>query len=253
MKKINVLVFGDSITYAVGDYEKGGWVARLRHLLEKDVTTYYDVFNLGIPGDTSSDVLNRFARELNDRFYDGELFIIFQVGGNDAASKMNIEKFKRNIQALNSMAQLYTKHVVFVGITPAVNVEAETRHNEVREYNDELGKEFDNAIRNQVASNVFNSNIRYIRTRDELTIADLYDGIHPDPEGHEKIANMVYNYIRHELNGKVKGKCCLCGGLILNHGNDPWPLSDKGRCCDTCNVTKVIQARIQGIGGKNEK
>ena len=50
------------------------------------------------------------------------------------------------------------------------------------------------------------------------------------------------------------GKCCLCGGRYENYGNNPAPLmedTDKkpNRCCDECNKTKVIPARLKGVGG----
>ena len=40
------------------------------------------------------------------------------------------------------------------------------------------------------------------------------------------------------------GKCSLCKGKYKNYGNNSEPLSD-GRCCDECNVTKVLPARIE--------
>ena len=53
-------------------------------------------------------------------------------------------------------------------------------------------------------------------------------------------------------------KCCLCGqdieikkdkdgNIFWTDGNNPEPLgkSDSDRCCDTCNDTKVIPARMQ--------
>ena len=49
--------------------------------------------------------------------------------------------------------------------------------------------------------------------------------------------------------------CCLCGREITHDryapgeylGNNPWPLADgeNDRCCDWCNDTKVIPARIE--------
>jgi hypothetical protein len=50
--------------------------------------------------------------------------------------------------------------------------------------------------------------------------------------------------------------CCLCGGPVEpwpttpgrspgGYGNNPEPLaSHPGRCCNDCNATKVIPARI---------
>lgn len=44
-------------------------------------------------------------------------------------------------------------------------------------------------------------------------------------------------------------KCCLCGKEIKDFGNNPWPLKENedDRCCDDCNVTKVIPARITNL------
>lgn len=41
--------------------------------------------------------------------------------------------------------------------------------------------------------------------------------------------------------------CCLCGLLCGGWGNNPAPLKARGKCCDTCNATKVIPARIRQI------
>jgi hypothetical protein len=44
--------------------------------------------------------------------------------------------------------------------------------------------------------------------------------------------------------------CCLCGKHTIGwdekgiYGNNPAPLKDKGECCDECNETKVIPARL---------
>ena len=47
-----------------------------------------------------------------------------------------------------------------------------------------------------------------------------------------------------------KYKCVLCGEDSIGWGNNPEPLKefDDGRCCDTCNSTKVIPARLVAMG-----
>ena len=50
-----------------------------------------------------------------------------------------------------------------------------------------------------------------------------------------------------------KFKCCLCGKNCIGYGNNPYPLkkdTDKkpNRCCDDCNVMKVIPARLREEG-----
>ena len=42
--------------------------------------------------------------------------------------------------------------------------------------------------------------------------------------------------------------CCLCKKKdTVGYGNNPFPLKKKGKCCDECNSTKVIPARIFGF------
>lgn len=47
--------------------------------------------------------------------------------------------------------------------------------------------------------------------------------------------------------------CCICGERFIGYGNDPWPIvkDEDARCCDECNDTKVLSARLaQMFGGK---
>lgn len=41
-------------------------------------------------------------------------------------------------------------------------------------------------------------------------------------------------------------KCCICGKKIMGYGNNAEPVK-KGTCCDECNMTVVIPARIAGM------
>lgn len=43
--------------------------------------------------------------------------------------------------------------------------------------------------------------------------------------------------------------CCLCGKKFTGWGNDPWPIviEEDARCCDRCNDTFVIPARLDLI------
>jgi len=49
--------------------------------------------------------------------------------------------------------------------------------------------------------------------------------------------------------------CCVCGEEFQGYGNNPRPLPIKDeddRCCDDCNISEVIPARLNQIFG-NEK
>lgn len=41
--------------------------------------------------------------------------------------------------------------------------------------------------------------------------------------------------------------CVLCKQKFTGYGNNPEPLSNKGKCCDKCNSEKVIPARLEMI------
>ena len=47
-----------------------------------------------------------------------------------------------------------------------------------------------------------------------------------------------------EPENMVRKKCILCNNYYRGYGNNPWPLSNQGRCCDQCNHTVII-ARIK--------
>lgn len=51
------------------------------------------------------------------------------------------------------------------------------------------------------------------------------------------------------MTTKKNPKCCLCGRECENQwGNNPWPLAEKGVCCDDCNdlVTATRLSKITG-------
>ena len=48
-------------------------------------------------------------------------------------------------------------------------------------------------------------------------------------------------------------RCVICGDTVVGFGNNPQPISDVGECCDACNLTKVIPARLkEATQGKPE-
>lgn len=47
--------------------------------------------------------------------------------------------------------------------------------------------------------------------------------------------------------------CCICGKVFEGYGNDPWPVKEKGTCCDKCNFEVVVPARIANLQTKEEK
>ena len=84
---MNILVFGDSIAYGANDLELGGWVNRLGLHLDKKYDYDYNVFNFGVSGEITTEVLARFDSECKARCgkQGNETVIIFAIGINDTS------------------------------------------------------------------------------------------------------------------------------------------------------------------------
>ena len=46
--------------------------------------------------------------------------------------------------------------------------------------------------------------------------------------------------------------CVLCGDVVDGFGNNPYPLADGGKCCDSCNMD-VVGARLEMMIDAREK
>ena len=76
-------VFGDSITFGKGDSLEGGWCGRLKKYFE-NMGGNHRLYNLGISGNTTEDLLERFDIEAKARIKfkrEGDRhIIIFSIG-----------------------------------------------------------------------------------------------------------------------------------------------------------------------------
>ena len=71
------------------------------------------------------------------------------------------------------------------------------------------------------------------------------DEFHAKYPRQQIIHGRIYN---RDLSSFIPKVCCLCGGDAGRYGHNPDPVphhqGDEARCCDSCNSTKVIPARI---------
>ncbi len=193
MKDINIMVFGDSIVYGESDRKKGGWVNRLRLDLEND-DNYYQVFNLGIPGDTTNGLVNRFKNECKSRYEkEANNIIIFEIGINDTISirdkeTTTIETFTSNIIKLINYTKEYSNNILFIGLTHVVedktvpvswNKDIYYTNNRILRYDEKL-KEI-----------CLNNNVDYLNTYKLVLEEELSDGLHPNEQGYEKLYHKI--------------------------------------------------------------
>lgn len=124
MNHSRVIIFGDSLTFGQNDTE-GGWVDRLKretisHLVETEGRSKNQIFNLGIGGDTSRGILERFEKELIPRLKEGwSPVLIFAYGVNDSQidgekEKVPLSELSNNTQEIIKIARKYTDYIFFV-------------------------------------------------------------------------------------------------------------------------------------------
>lgn len=195
MKDINILVFGDSITYGAWDKEKSGWVNRLRLALENDNSNnYYTIFNLGISGDVTEGIKNRFDNECKIRFNKNDnTIIIFSIGINDSQNikdedRVLLGTFRNNVISLINSAKKYTDNILFIGLTKVdeSKVTPLTWDKEKSYLNTKIIN-FDKELKNICLEN----NVDYLYIYDLLELEELFDGLHPNNVGHQKICDKV--------------------------------------------------------------
>jgi lysophospholipase L1-like esterase len=183
---MTICIFGDSIVWGASDCEKGGWADCLKnHLMDDDI----DVYNLGISGDTTEDLLKRFDTEAGARNPD---IIIFAIGINDSLSldKEGLIKFQKNISTLVNKARKFTNKIIFIGLT---NVDESRTTPYLSEetgeaYNNQSIGEYDEIIKSFCEEN----NLTFVDVLGLLiNDDDLCDGLHPGSIGHQKLFEAI--------------------------------------------------------------
>ena len=198
MKDICITVFGDSITYGAWDKENGGWVNRLRLMLENNTDNFYHIFNLGIPGETTTGVNSQFNYEYGYRFHPGFTnILVFAIGINDSLvgfgqNSVPLDIFKNNINSLIEKSKKYTNHIAFVGLTRVDgDIIPQEPHPLMSTFiNSEIDK-YDKALKDICKS----QSVQYIDVHNVVDTTELSDGLHPDNIGHQKLAEKIYETI----------------------------------------------------------
>lgn len=183
-----ICIFGASSTQGFYDVEKGGWADRLKiYAYERSLNKegYFEVFNLGVSGNTSRDLLKRFYAEAKAR---DPTIIIISLGDNDSALKIPLNEYESNMGKIFSQAKDITKEVIVLGtkkvdekLTKPVpwNTECYYVNEEIQKYDAKLRKLAEN------------HKIEYVSLFDVLNEKDLEDGLHPNSRGHKKIFEKV--------------------------------------------------------------
>lgn len=183
---MEIVAWGDSITYGEGDSEGLGWVGKIRNELFD--LERHRVYNRGICGDTTEDVLNRFDVEAESLVPESVFFALgmndckFPNGGNE--HKVPLEDFRKNMQELISKARRYTQKIVIVGITDVKPEDIQS----TSLFTAQAIESFDKVLQ-EIA---ITENLPYVSMRGVLNIdTDLSDGLHPNAQGYAKMYQVI--------------------------------------------------------------
>lgn len=207
-----ILVYGDSITYGAWDVEAGGWVSRLRMILDR-LPDPPLIYNLGVSGESTDELVERFEHESAFRIDADEdppsrPIILFQTGANDAQYLLNsgtvrtpLNKFKTNITTLIDRAITLTlpSKVAFLSLLRVddarVNPLPWATHLSHRniftdQYNDALKEAC--KLKTVGWIDVRAAFKTYEASHGESLLAD---GLHPNTEGHQLIFATVLDFL----------------------------------------------------------
>lgn len=194
-----IFCLGDSITLGCNDSLGLGWPGRLGSDLMHNGCSVA-IYNLGINGDTSCDIAQRWRSEVDARSRDAGGLILFAFGFNDAARTANGELQVELNESIALARQLMLEaksvsEVLWIGPTPldeSVNplrTEFETWHM----YNAELAR-YDSAYA-ELAQEI---GIDYLRLFPEFLKSPRYlaalnagDKVHPGDDGYAMIADSI--------------------------------------------------------------
>jgi acyl-CoA thioesterase I len=107
-----ILVFGDSLSAALGIRPEQGWVALLAQRLQAQGYGY-QVVNASISGETSTGGLERLPRALQ---LHEPAIVILELGANDGLRGLPVNAMRANLARMVELAQAAHAHVLLVGI-----------------------------------------------------------------------------------------------------------------------------------------
>jgi acyl-CoA thioesterase I len=200
-----ILCFGDSITFGRGETPNKSWSGRLKEYFEsKDF--HNGVYNLGVPGHTSTDLLERFDSEAFGRIrthrLGNEYLILIAIGTNDckldlisegSKPRITIEKFRENIKELIKKAKCYKAKLVFLGLPPVD--EARTLPYEETSFTNKRVKKFNDVVKESCeAAEVSFLDIFEIMIKENYQEL-LKDGLHPNSKGYDFMFNIIKTFL----------------------------------------------------------
>lgn len=181
-RKKTILFFGNSLTAGLGVDPSEAFAGLIEHRIDS-LKLPYAVINSGVSGETTSGGLGRIDWILDQ--YEIDIFIL-ELGGNDALRGIDPKVPLMNLQAIidKVKAKYPQADIVLAGMEAPPN----------------LGQEYISAFRNMYPMLAKKNNALLIPFLLEgvggIPELNQKDGIHPTPEGHRIVADLVWNILK---------------------------------------------------------
>ena len=181
-----ILILGDSLTEGYGVSTQQAFPSLLEKKLNdefsSDKNSSYEIINAGISGSTSSGGVSRIEWLLKSK----PDFLILALGGNDGLRGVPVEETKNNLEKIILAAKSKDIPTLLAGMKMPPNYGIE--------YTREFSKQFED-LANQENVPLIPFLLEGVGGNPAM---NLPDRIHPNPAGHQKIAETVYqNLINH--------------------------------------------------------
>lgn len=208
---MNLLIFGSSITWGAWDQE-GGWAQRIKRFADQKAVlfkhdSYTAVYCLGVSGDTTDDLLQRFDTEVKARLdEEGKTVILIEIGINDSQyalsenkHRVSPEKYKKNLLTLVEKSKHHQADLIFVGLTPVDDSKVDpTPWTPGRSYRQEFVYRYEEVLKDLCTE----LKLPFIELMSKFTDKSLNtllrDGLHPNTKGHR----IMYAEVKKYLLGK---------------------------------------------------
>jgi acyl-CoA thioesterase-1 len=181
-----ILILGDSLTEGYGVSAQQAFPSllekKLNNEFSSDKNSSYEIINAGISGSTSSGGVSRIEWLLKSK----PDFLILALGGNDGLRGVPVEETKNNLEKIILAAKSKNIPTLLAGMKMPPNYGIE--------YTREFSKLFED-LANQEDVPLIPFLLEGVGGNPAM---NLPDRIHPNPAGHQKIAETVFqNLINH--------------------------------------------------------
>lgn len=169
------------------------------------------VYNCGISSDTTRQLLSRFKTDTDNRLLegsDGDPIFIFCIGTNDCIKDtktgdywVSEHEYKANLHELINQAEEYSSNIVFLG---NLGVDESKTHPYARDPDSETFNDDIEVYEKITAEVCVEHGLDFIdvygqNKGEDITRYLSSDGLHENDEGHEYLANLVYESISNWL------------------------------------------------------